>query len=114
MTILGSRAFSSSQITHVPLDTSSTTSILASYNPDMLLYPGIDSLNHNPLSQNRWFSNAERFGIICEDEPVEGEECWNPYGGKGNGERTYYCIRFLKSWYLSFGVTKEHLKMLNI
>jgi len=52
----------------------------------MLLYPGVDSLNHNPLTQNRWFSDDEKFGIIVEDGIKGGDEIWNPYGGKSNGE----------------------------
>jgi len=52
----------------------------------MLLYPGVDSLNHNPLTKNRWFSDEKVFGIVVEDEVTAGMEIWNPYGGKGNGE----------------------------
>lgn len=89
MTILGSRAFSSSQIASVPT-TTTTRPLLNTHNPDMLLYPGIDSLNHNPLSQNRWTSDGTHFGIICEDRPGPGDEVWNPYGGKGNGECELY------------------------
>ena len=57
------------------------------YDPDMLLYPGVDSLNHNPLTTNNWSTDEERFGIVVKDELTAGMEVFNPYGGKGNGER---------------------------
>jgi len=84
LTLLGSRAFASSQVaTHIMRDGHRITSL---HDPDMLLYPGVDSLNHNPLTKNRWFSDDKVLGIVVEDEVTAGMEIWNPYGGKGNGE----------------------------
>jgi len=65
----------------------------------MLLYPGVDSLNHNPLTQNSWKSDEECFGIVVNDELTAGMEVWNPYGGKSNGE--------CKSILLPFGLDRE-------
>jgi len=93
LTILGSRAFSSSQVaSHIKQD---GQPIIELYNPDMLLYPGVDSLNHNPLTKNKWFSDDSCFGIVVKDELTAGMEIWNPYGGKGNGERELESFRVL-------------------
>jgi len=103
LTLLGSRAFASSQVaTHIMRDGQRITSL---YDPDMLLYPGVDSLNHNPLTKNRWFSDDKVFGIVVEDEVTAGMEIWNPYGGKGNGE-----CELTSFWYQT-GSEKEAVKM---
>jgi len=85
LTLLGSRAFSSAHTVSY-LKTIAGKPLLDVYNPDMLLYPGVDSLNHNPLTQNSWKSDEEGFGIVVNDELTAGMEVWNPYGGKSNGE----------------------------
>ncbi len=84
MTILGSRAFSSSQLSYVNLPSGSP--LLSKHNPDMLLYPGLDMLNHSPSTLNNWKHDAEGFSIVMKDESGPSVELWNPYGGKSNGE----------------------------
>lgn len=64
----------------------------------MLLYPGVDSLNHNPLTQNIWRSDENGFGIVVRDELRSGMEVYNPYGGKSNGE----CKSIVSPLYRSF------------
>jgi hypothetical protein len=86
LTILGSRAFSSVQVASL-VNQAAGQSLLSLYNPDMLLYPGVDSLNHNPMTRNRWHSDDKVFGIVVVDRLTAGMEIWNPYGGKSNGER---------------------------
>lgn len=99
LTVLGSRAFSSSSIRHVLREEASATSrsdgqnasILTSHDPDMLLYPGLDSLNHHPDTRNRWTHDAEGFGLVCNDEIGPGDQVWNPYGAKSNGQCKIHC-----------------------
>jgi hypothetical protein len=85
LALLGSRAFSSAQVALL-VKQASGQPLLSLYNPDMLLYPGVDSLNHNPMTRNRWHRDEKVFGIVVEDELTAGMEVWNPYGGKSNGE----------------------------
>jgi len=68
----------------------------------MLLYPGVDSLNHNPLTQNSWKSDEESFGIVVNDELTAGMEVWNPYGGKSNGECEFFSFLLVCFFFVSF------------
>lgn len=92
LTMLGSRAFSSSALKYVTNDEtvyggSSHRPVLDRLDPHMLLYPGLDSLNHNPSTQNRWTFDNIGFGLVCNDGTKSGEQIWNPYGAKSNGQR---------------------------
>jgi len=86
MTVLGSRAFSSAQISAVP-DDSGVQSIISRYDPDMLLYPGIDFLNHDPKTRNRWVQDDQMFGVrVYETNLKIGDEIMYSYGAKDNGQ----------------------------
>jgi len=87
MTVLGSRAFSSAQISAVPDDDDPSRSILSRYDPDMLLYPGIDFLNHDPNTRNRWVQDGQMFGLrVYETDLKIGDEIMYSYGAKDNGQ----------------------------
>lgn len=90
MTILNSRAFSSSLLSEVRVvrreNGSDTQPLLERCDPRMLLYPGVDLLNHSAYTKNYWHYDSERFGIVCDDEPSPGEEVFNSYGSKTNGQ----------------------------
>jgi len=95
MTILGSRAFSSGQISAVragnPTDDDDER-ILDRYDPDMLLYPGIDFLNHDAATRNRWVQDERRFGVkVYETGLRDGDEVVYSYGAKDNGQ-CRFCV----------------------
>ncbi|KAI9725951.1 MAG: hypothetical protein M1828_002279 [Chrysothrix sp. TS-e1954] len=77
LAILSSRAFQSSQLHQSYAD---------DYDPDAVLYPGLDLLNHSPATRNRWESDASSFWIVCDDEPLPGDEIYNFYGAKNNAQ----------------------------
>lgn len=92
MTILNSRAFSSAQISKVIIakaahERNATHDlILNHYDPDVLLYPLFDFLNHSARTQNSWLHDENCFSLTCNDEPKKGHEIWNTYGCKDNGQ----------------------------
>lgn len=84
LTTLGARAFSSSNLSHVKL--SADKPLLSHYNPDVLLYPGMDMLNHSCTTKNTWQCDIHGFAIVCEDDVKPGDEINNSYGAKNNGQ----------------------------
>lgn len=94
MSILTSRAFTSSLLRHVHVNYGTQDSneapekkaIASIYNPDVLLYPGMDLLNHSATTANHWETDAHGFSLICNDEPKPGEEIFNCYGPRNNGQ----------------------------
>lgn len=67
--------------------------MLEAYDPDVLLYPMIDSMNHNPYTQNQWDGDDESFWIVCNDTPGEGVEIFISYGEKSN-DKLLLCYGF--------------------
>ena len=63
-----------------------TPSVPDTYDPDMLLYPGIDILNHSPHTKNYWVTNEHAYSIICEDDVNPGDQIFNCYGARNNGQ----------------------------
>ncbi|KAL9091813.1 MAG: hypothetical protein Q9159_001185 [Coniocarpon cinnabarinum] len=89
LSILSSRAFPSWLLRGVPLNPTQPTSASLqpfTYDADVLLYPGIDALNHSSTTRNYWISNEYSFSIVIEDEVKPGGEIFNSYGGKNNGQ----------------------------
>lgn len=86
MSILGSRSFSSTTVKHID-----NGSVLKQHNPHSLLYPGIDLLNHNPETKNKWRYDGEAFRIELRDtsgseHTSEQVELWNTYGTQSNAQ----------------------------
>jgi len=53
----------------------------------MLLYPGIDFLNHDPNTRNRWVQDGQMFGLrVYETDLKIGDEIMYSYGAKDNGQ----------------------------
>lgn len=63
-----------------------STPALSYYDPDVLLYPTLDLLNHSPHTQNFWITDANSLSIICEDVVQPGDEIFNCYGARNNGQ----------------------------
>ncbi|KAB8336891.1 hypothetical protein FH972_021199 [Carpinus fangiana] len=96
LTMLGSRAFPSRLVADSSAGKSGLP-LLDEHDPDMLLYPGMDMLNHDPETKNRWSHDSDNFDLVCNDEPVAGQEIYNPYGAKSNA-----------SFLLSYGFVIEN------
>ena len=97
MSILTSRAFQSSLQRHrivkgpppsssQPSAAAPPKSILSTYDPDVILYPTLDLLNHSASTKNYWVTDAHSFSIICDDDLAPGDEIFNCYGAKNNGQ----------------------------
>lgn len=96
MTVLGSRAFSSAQISAVRVEDQGSEAVLGRYNPDMLLYPGIDFLNHDPRTRNRWVQDDQYFGVrVYEADLRPGDEVMYSYGAKDNGQCKFVSMLLL-------------------
>lgn len=85
LTILGSRAFPSWLVAN-SCTGKTGLALLDEHDPDMILYPGMDMLNHNPQTRNRWRFDDNRFELIYNDEGRPGDEIFNPYGAKSNAQ----------------------------
>lgn len=61
--------------------------ILEFSDPDVLLYPALDFLNHSPTTANAWVNDSVCSSLICYDEALAGDEIFNGYGPKNNAQR---------------------------
>ena len=60
--------------------------IRAIHDPDVLLYPGLDMLNHSATTKNYWSTDHHGFSLICMDVPKAGEQIFNSYGPRRNDQ----------------------------
>jgi len=67
-TIISSRAFPSSLIDGNEADSKP------------ILFPAVDTLNHNPKSKILWLKEKDRLTLITEERIRSGTECYNNYG----------------------------------
>ena len=72
--IISSRAFPSSLIDN---DEANATPVL---------FPAVDSLNHNPSSKVLWLKESDRLTLVTEQDIPANTQCYNNYGPKSNEE----------------------------
>lgn len=72
--IISSRAFPSSLIDNDEI------------NATPILFPSVDSLNHNPTSKVLWLKETDRLTLVTEQDILGNTQCFNNYGPKSNEE----------------------------
>ena len=86
MSIVHSRGFRSSTFESVYLkatqDDVAPKKVIDMYDPETLLFPMLDMMNHSPTTRNVHVREEKKYSLVCNDSPGPGDEIFNTYGFK--------------------------------